>query len=61
MEISDMDTPDISRLFQDVDPQRVQSRTLGYDMARPWTTSGGAKVLLPQTQAIQQLIIDLLD
>jgi LCP family protein required for cell wall assembly len=41
-------------------PDNVRMEHLGYDTARPWTSPGGAQVLLPQTRAIQQIILDLL-
>jgi LCP family protein required for cell wall assembly len=50
----------LASMFQDIDPKNVQSKGLGFDTARPWTTPGGAKVLLPRTEAIQQIIVDLL-
>lgn len=49
-----------SRL-QGIDPDDIQSKNLGFDTTRPWTTSQGAQVLLPQTEAIQQIIIDLIE
>jgi LCP family protein required for cell wall assembly len=51
----------LASVFQGVDPHSVQAKSLGFDTARPWTTSQGAQVLLPQTEAIQQIIIDLID
>ncbi|MBN1579640.1 MAG: LCP family protein, partial [Anaerolineae bacterium] len=51
----------LASVFQGVDPGDVQSKSLGFDTARPWTTSQGAQVLLPQTEAIQQVIVDLVD
>jgi LCP family protein required for cell wall assembly len=51
----------LASVFQGIDPHSIESKSLGFETARPWTTSQGAKVLLPQTEAIQQIIIDLLD
>jgi LCP family protein required for cell wall assembly len=51
----------LATVFQDIDPHSVQSVNLGFKTARPWTTPQGAQVLLPQTEAIQQIIIDLVN
>ncbi len=59
-DLSMVDAILLASYFQGVDPQNVRSKSLGYKTATPWTTSQGAQVLLPQTKAIQQLIVELL-
>ena len=49
-----------SRL-QGIDPDDIRSKNLGFDTTQAWTTPQGAQVLLPKTETIQQIIIDLLD
>lgn len=60
-DISLTDVLALATTFQDLDPSSVQSANLGFDTARPWTTPEGAQVLLPDVQAIQQIIINLLE
>ena len=38
----------------------MKTKRLDYKLARAWTTPDGAQVLLPQTEAIQQAVLDLL-
>jgi LCP family protein required for cell wall assembly len=47
-------------LSQGTEPGNVQSAHLDLGTTRPWTTPQGAQVLLPQTDAIQRVILDLL-
>jgi hypothetical protein len=44
---------------QGLDPEHVRSVSPDYELTRGWTTSEGAQVLLPETEAIQQAILDL--
>jgi hypothetical protein len=43
-----------------IGPENVRTRSLDYRTARPWRTPRGAQVLLPQTEQIDQIILDLL-
>jgi LCP family protein required for cell wall assembly len=45
---------------QGLDPDSVQTQHFSYELGRAWTTPDGAQVLLPQTEAIQQAVLDLL-
>jgi LCP family protein required for cell wall assembly len=45
---------------QSLDPDSVQTQHFDYRLGRAWTTPDGAQVLLPQTEAIQQAVLDLL-
>ena len=40
--------------------ENVHAKSLSVTTARPWTTAGGAQVLLPDTQAIREIVMDLL-
>jgi len=51
----------LAKTFQDLDPESVRSVNLGFDTAHPWTTPQGAQVLLPDTPAIQQIILELVE
>jgi LCP family protein required for cell wall assembly len=51
----------LARLVQGIEAQDVRTASLGWDEVRSWTTPKGARVLLPQTEAIQQVILELLD
>ena len=42
-----------------IGPENARTQSLDFSMARPWTTSQGAEVLLPNTEAIRQLILNL--
>jgi LCP family protein required for cell wall assembly len=50
----------LAYFVQGLDPDSVETRHLDYKLARAWTTPDGAQVLLPQTDAIQQAVLDLL-
>jgi LCP family protein required for cell wall assembly len=50
----------LAYFVQGLDPNSVQTKHLDYKLTRAWTTSDGAQVLLPQTEAIQQEILNLL-
>jgi LCP family protein required for cell wall assembly len=50
----------LAYFVQGLDPGSVKTKRLDYKLARAWTTSDGAQVLLPQTEAIQQAVLDLL-
>ncbi|MBN1936846.1 MAG: LCP family protein [Anaerolineae bacterium] len=60
-DISMVEAIALATAFQGLDPENVQSVNLGFDTARPWTTPQGAQVLLPNVQAIQQIVIKLLE
>jgi LCP family protein required for cell wall assembly len=49
-----------SLVGQSLSPGNVRSAHLDLGTTRPWTTPQGAQVLLPQTEAIQRMILDLL-
>ncbi len=59
-DISMIDAILLAKMFQGVDPKNVRSKSLDTQTARPWTTPEGAQVLLPQKEAIQQVVLDLL-
>ena len=40
--------------------ENVHAQSLSVTTARPWTTSGGAQVLLPDTEAIHEIVMELL-
>jgi anionic cell wall polymer biosynthesis LytR-Cps2A-Psr (LCP) family protein len=40
--------------------ENVRAQSLNVTTARPWTTPGGAQVLLPDAQAIHEIVMDLL-
>ena len=50
----------LALLFQTLDADGVRSAGLDQHVTTPWTTPDGAQVLLPDTEAIQQAVIDLL-
>jgi LCP family protein required for cell wall assembly len=51
----------LAYLVQGIEAQDVRTKSMGWDEVRSWTTSQGARVLLPQTEAIQRVILELLD
>jgi LCP family protein required for cell wall assembly len=42
-----------------LDPEQVRRAQLDSKTVRSWTTAGGAQVLLPQTEIVQQVVLDL--
>jgi LCP family protein required for cell wall assembly len=50
----------LALLFQTVGTEGVQTAGLDQEVTTPWTTPEGAEVLLPDTAAIQQRVVDLL-
>lgn len=55
------DAVELAKTFQGIDPEGIKSVNLGFDTAHSWTTPQGAQVLLPDTPAIQQIILQLLE
>lgn len=49
----------LAYVVYEIGPQNVRTEHLDYQAARPWTTPAGAQVLLPQTEVIRQVILDL--
>jgi LCP family protein required for cell wall assembly len=49
----------LARLLHGIGPENVRSEGLDYAMVRSWTTAQGAQVLLPRSEAIRELVIDL--
>jgi hypothetical protein len=43
----------------DLEPQRIRSRYIGPGQVESWTTPGGAEVLLPIAEKIQQVVASL--
>jgi LCP family protein required for cell wall assembly len=50
----------LAHLVYGIEPSSVHSKSLDSATVRPWTTPQGEQVLLPQTDAIRQLLLDLL-
>jgi LCP family protein required for cell wall assembly len=50
----------LAYFVQGLDPDQVRSRSLDYKLTHAWTTPQGAQVLLPETEAIRQAVMDLL-
>jgi len=50
----------LAHLFYGVEPQNVRSQRLDAATVTAWTTPQGAQVLLPQTDAIHRVILELL-
>ena len=50
----------LATFVKGVGPENMRSKHLNLGLTRPWTTPQGAQVLLPQTDAIQQTILQLL-
>jgi len=50
----------LAHLVYGVEAQHVRSARLDASTVKPWTTPGGAQVLLPQTDVIRGVILDLL-
>jgi LCP family protein required for cell wall assembly len=50
----------LAHRVQGIDPRNVRSASLDAATVTPWTTPQGEQVLLPQTDAIRQAILDLL-
>jgi LCP family protein required for cell wall assembly len=61
---TDLSMGEIMQLAQwayGIGPENVHTASLDATMVRSWTTPQGAQVLLPQRDAIQRAILDLLD
>jgi LCP family protein required for cell wall assembly len=50
----------IAYICYGIDGDHIEAKYLDYKTARPWTTFSGAQVLLPDNQAIQEIIQGLL-
>jgi LCP family protein required for cell wall assembly len=50
----------LAHLVHGVEPSSVRSKSLDSATVKPWTTPQGEQVLLPQTDAIRQVLLDLL-
>jgi LCP family protein required for cell wall assembly len=46
--------------LQNIGQENVRTRHLDFTTATPWSTPGGSEVLLPQKDAIQRIILELL-
>ncbi len=49
----------LASLARDLDTQNIYARHLDFSVVRPWTTPGGARVLLADRQVIQQIVLEL--
>jgi anionic cell wall polymer biosynthesis LytR-Cps2A-Psr (LCP) family protein len=58
-DLSLVEAVQLAYVIYGIGPENVETRSLDFKTARPWTTPSGAQVLLPQISAIKQLIHDL--
>jgi LCP family protein required for cell wall assembly len=58
-DLSAKDLLELAYFVSGLEPEQVHRAQLGEDVVYGWTTPGGAQVLLPQTEAIQELVLDL--
>jgi LCP family protein required for cell wall assembly len=59
---TDLSTKELLQLLyfaHELEPEQVRRAQLGENAVYGWTTPGGAQVLLPRTEAAQQIVIDL--